>query len=65
MLELEPYEAGADPKHPGAVTMLTDTENAIERVHSAVVWHWEVYFKFPVLLQRMYVGIFAHQSIAA
>ena len=60
MLEVEPLEAEADPKDPGAVIMLIDLQKGVRKSTADSSMEQGMWFKFPVQLSRLPCWYFPH-----
>ena len=63
MVKLEPEEADAGPKNPGAATMLIHIQQTFEHVQLRVVWSWMSVLQILVFLLHTLCVIVAHQRI--
>ena len=63
MVELEPEEADAGPKNPGAATMLIHIQQTCEHVQLRVVWSWTSVLQILVFQLHTLCGYFAHQRM--
>ena len=56
IVELEPEEADAGPKNPGAATMLIHIQQTFEHVQLRVVWSWTNVLQILVFLLHSLCG---------